>query len=528
MTRADMLTRFHSHKAEWDIIVVGGGATGVGVAIDAASRGYDTLLLEASDFGKGTSSRSTKLVHGGVRYLEQGNVSLVMEALRERGMLRQNAPHLVSDLAFVVPNYDWWEAPFYGLGLKIYNLLSGKYGFGPSKILSREETLVHLPSINREGLRGGVIYYDGQFDDARLLINMVATAAEQGATLLNYVPVTELPKDSEGFINGIVARDLETGDELRAAAKVVVNATGPFTDTLRRLADPAVRPMISPSQGIHLVFDRSFLPGNSAIMVPHTSDGRVMFAIPWHEHTLVGTTDTPIPAATPEPSAQSNEIEFILKTAGEYLHKAPSRADVLSVFTGIRPLVKAGDSANTAALSRDHTIHIDNSGLLNITGGKWTTYRHMAEDCVNHAATLGKLPERDCLTKTLNIHGFHGQAHKFGHLSFYGSDAPLIRELVREDAGLAEALVDALPYTGAEVIWAARNEMARTVEDVLARRTRALFLNSKAALQAAPKVASLMAGELGLDASWEEKQLSHFQQVASHYLLPVPTAGSTS
>src|SRR6266478_4541275 len=314
MTRPEMLNRLHSHQSEWDIIIIGGGATGVGVAIDAASRGYDTLLLEGSDFGKGTSSRSTKLVHGGVRYLEQGNISLVMEALKERGILRQNAPHLVSDLEFIVPNYDWWEAPFYGLGLKIYNILSGKYGFGPSKILSREETLLRLPTINRDGLRGGVVYYDGQFDDARLLINMAATAAEQDATLINYCRVTGLTKDRDGFVNGVTARDEESGHEFAATGKVVVNATGPFTDTLRRLADPSVQAMISPSQGVHLVFDRSFLPVSSAIMVPHTSDGRVMFAIPWHNHTLVGTTDTPIPEPALDPSPLEEEIEFILKT----------------------------------------------------------------------------------------------------------------------------------------------------------------------------------------------------------------------
>src|SRR5579875_1636537 len=519
MTRSEMLNRLRSHAAEWDIVVVGGGATGGGVAIDAASRGYDTLLLEGSDFGKGTSSRSTKLVHGGVRYLEQGNISLVMEALKERGILRQNAPHLVSDLAFVVPNYDWWEAPFYGLGLKVYNLLSGKYGFGPSKILSREETLERLPTINREGLRGGVVYYDGQFDDARLLIHMVQTAGEQGATLLNYCRVTQLTKGSDGFVNGVVAMDGESGEQFVATAKVVVNATGPFTDQVRKLADASIQPMISPSQGVHLVFDRSFLPGNSAIMVPHTSDRRVLFAIPWHNHTLVGTTDTAIPEPVLDPSPMENEIEFILNTASEYLLKKPTREDVLSVFTGIRPLVKAGAAGSTAALSRDHTIHIDESGLLTITGGKWTTYRHMAEDCVNHAAMLGKLPERECVTKRLNIHGFHTQAQRFGSLSVYGSDAPAIQDLVRSRPELSERLAGDLPYTAAEVVWAAQNEMARSVEDVLARRTRALFLNSQAALAAAPRVASLLAQELGFDSRWEEQQLTEFQRAASHYFL---------
>ena len=526
MTRSEMLRRLHSHSAEWDIIIVGGGATGVGVAIDAAARGYDVLLLEGSDFGKGTSSRSTKLVHGGVRYLEQGNVSLVMEALKERGILRQNAPHLVSDLAFIVPNYDWWEAPFYGLGLKIYNILSGKYGFGPSQILSRDETLQRLPTINREGLRGGVVYYDGQFDDARLLINMVATAAEQGAALINYCRVTGLTKDGNGFVNGVAACDEESGDTLAATARVVVNATGAFTDALRRLADPSIEAMIAPSQGVHLVFDRSFLPGRSAIMVPHTSDGRVMFAIPWHGHTLVGTTDTAIPEPTLEPSAMEEEIEFILNTAGQYLHKAPSRGDVLSVFTGIRPLVKAANSSNTAALSRDHTIHIDQSGLLNIAGGKWTTYRNMAEDCVNHAATLGQLPERECVTRQLNIHGFHPQAQKFGQLSFYGSDARAIQELMEREPELAQPVTGALPYVGAEVVWAVRHEMARTVEDILCRRTRALFLNAKAAMEAAPKVASLMAHELEYDSNWESKQLAAFQGVATHFSLDEEPAGT--
>ena len=525
MTRTEMLHRRESHGGAWDIIVVGGGATGVGVAIDAASRGYDTLLLEQSDFGKGTSSRSTKLVHGGVRYLEQGNISLVMEALKERGLLRQNAPHLVSDLAFVVPNYDWWEAPFYGLGLKVYNLLSGKYGFGPSKILSKEETLKLLPTIRTEGLRGGVMYYDGQFDDTRLLINMVTTAFEQGATLLNYTEVTGLLKDDEGFVNGVVARDVQNGQEFTAYGKVVVNATGPFTDSLRREADPSVKPMISPSQGIHLVFDRSFLPSSSAIMVPHTSDGRVMFAIPWHNHTLVGTTDTPIREATLDPAPFEKEVEFILNTAAQYLHKPPTRDDVLSVFVGIRPLVKAGNGGNTAALSRDHTIQIDESGLLNITGGKWTTYRHMAEDCVNHAAMLGKLPEKDCVTKHLNIHGFHSQPSKFGHLAIYGSDAPAIRALIHSNPVLAQRLHPELPYVAGEVVWAAREEMAETLEDVLARRIRALFLNSKAAIEAAPRVAELMGQELGRDRSWIEQQLSEFNYVAERFTLGGVAAG---
>ncbi len=514
-----MLCRVRAHPEKWDMIVVGGGATGVGTAIDAASRGYDVLLLEQSDFGKGTSSRSTKLVHGGVRYLEQGNVSLVMEALKERGLLLQNAPHLVHDLGFVVPNYDWWEAPFYGIGLKLYNVLAGKYGFGTSRILSKEQTLERLPTIQTEGLRGGVIYFDGQFDDARLLINMVTTAFEQGATLVNYVQVTGLTKDGDGYIDGVIARDTESGGEFRAKAKVVINATGAFADDLRRQADPSVQPMIAPSQGVHLVFDRSFLPGDSAMMVPHTSDGRVMFAIPWHGHTLVGTTDTPIPAATLEPVAMEEEIEFILNTASLYLAKKPARSDVLSVFAGVRPLVRSSNIGNTAALSRDHTIHIEQSGLVTIAGGKWTTYRRMAEDCVNQAAMLVELPEKPCVTHHLNIHGSDGNARRFGHRYVYGSDAPAVEALMQSDPELAKPLHAALPYTGAEIVWAARFEMARTVEDVLARRTRALFLNAKAALAMAPCVAELMARELKYDDDWKARQLQAFEETARHYVL---------
>jgi len=523
MNRAEMWRRIEAHPEAWDMVVVGGGATGVGVAIDAAARGYDVLLLEQSDFGKGTSSRSTKLAHGGVRYLEQGNIGLVMEALKERGLLLQNAPHLVHDLAFVVPNYDWWEAPFYGLGLKLYQLLAGKYGFGASRILSREETLAHLPTLKTEGLRGGAVYYDGQFDDARLLIHMVATAFEQGATLLNYVEVTGLTKDAQGFVDGVSARDVETGNEFRAAAKVVINATGAFSDLLRLKAEPDAKPMIVPSQGIHLVFESSFLLGNSAVMVPHTSDGRVLFAIPWHGHTLVGTTDTPIAAATLEPVAMEQEIEFILATAGQYLTKAPTRDDVLSVFAGIRPLVTAttvtSGVVRTAALSRDHVIHIDRSGLVTICGGKWTTYRHMAEDCVDQAATLAQLPEKPCVTHHLHIHGFYDAAKELGPLAVYGSDAREIRKLIETDPGLSEPLHAALPYVKGEVIWAARHEMARTVEDTLARRTRALFLNARAALAMAPAVADLMASELGWDEVTRTKQLAAFRDVASNYVL---------
>ena len=521
MKRSEMLQKATQRTEPWDIIVVGGGATGVGVAVDAATRGYATLLLEQHDFGKGTSSRATKLVHGGVRYLEQGNVSLVMEALKERGLLRQNAPHLVHELAHIVPSYSWWEGPFYGIGLKLYQMLSGKYGFGPSQLLSKEETLKRLPSVNPEGLTGGVVYYDGQFDDTRLLINLVATAAEQGATLLNYAKVTALQKGSDGIVNGVTCQDVETGKVFEAKARVVINATGAFTDSVRQLADKNATRMIAPSQGAHIILDRSFLPGTDAILVPHTKDGRVMFALPWHEHTLVGTTDTPIPEAKLEPVAFEQEVEFMLETAGLYLAKKPTKADILSVWAGVRPLVKIGDGKNTAALSRDHTVHIDQSGLLSIAGGKWTTYRNMAEDAVSQAATLADLPDKSCLTKNLNIHGYTPNAASFGALSFYGTDAVAIRALVDGDAALGQKLDPELPYIAAEVVWAAREEMARSVEDVLARRTRALFLNSKAAVRMAPKAAQLLAKELGRDKAWESDQVEQFNKVAAGFMVKV-------
>jgi glycerol-3-phosphate dehydrogenase len=520
MNRDEMVSRVRNRKEPWDIVVIGGGATGAGVAVDAATRGYDVLLLEREDFGKGTSSRATKLVHGGVRYLEQGNVSLVMEALKERGILLRNAPHIVKDLRFIVPNYSWWEAPFYGIGMKIYDFLAGKYSFGSSKVLSLEETLELLPTIRQDGLRGGVMYHDGQFDDTRLLINLMTTAAEHGATLLNYAGVVELTKDDAGFVKGVTAVDGETGERFSIEARSVVNATGIFTDDTRRLAEPSVEQMMVASQGIHLMFDRSFLIGDTALLVPQTDDGRVLFAVPWHGCTLVGTTDTPIQTVSYEPMPFEEEIEFVLETAGRYLSHKPTRDDILSVFVGIRPLVKAAGAADgkTSSLSRDYTIHIDHSGLLTIVGGKWTTYRHMAEDCVDHATTLGRLDERPCVTATMHIHGYHQHPAELGALSVYGTDAALILELTKKNPELAKPLHPDLPYIAAEVVWAARNEMSRTLDDALARRTRALLLNARAAVTAAPAVAALLAAELGKDSAWEEEQVKSFRAMAAQYI----------
>ncbi|MCB0293698.1 MAG: glycerol-3-phosphate dehydrogenase/oxidase, partial [Calditrichaeota bacterium] len=421
MNRTKMLDILNGPPKFWDIIIIGGGATGLGAAVEAASRGYDTLLLEQHDFAKGTSSRSTKLVHGGVRYLQQGNISLVIEALHERGLLIQNAPHLVSNQAFIVPNYEWWDGPFYGVGLKVYDLLAGKLGLGPSKILSREETLRRIPTLEPEGLRGGVIYYDGQFDDSRLAINLAQTLVDNHGTPLNYMQVTGLLK-SGSVINGVSARDMESGKVYKINGRVVINATGVFTDEIICMDDPAAPRMISPSQGVHIVLDQEFLPGESAVMVPQTDDGRVLFAVPWHNKVVVGTTDTPVENATLEPRAQEEEIHFILKHAAKYLTKDPRREDVQCVFAGLRPLVNLEGMKDSASVSREHHILVSASGLVTITGGKWTTYRKMGEEVIDQAALVAGLNEKASVTKNLRIHGWLKNIDKKDPLHYYGSD----------------------------------------------------------------------------------------------------------
>jgi glycerol-3-phosphate dehydrogenase len=519
MDRRASVEQLTARNQPWDMAVIGGGATGVGIAVDAASRGYSVCLVEQSDFGKGTSSRSTKLVHGGVRYLQQGNVALVMEALKERGILRRNAPHLVHDLAFVVPNYAWWEAPFYGIGMKVYDLLAFRYGFGGSRHLGKEEVLARIPNLEQAGLRGGVLYYDGQFDDARLLINLAQTADGLGAVLVNYAPVIGITRDGHGFVDGLILKDLESGQQHTIRARSVINATGAFCDEVRRIDDPGARAMIAPSQGVHVVLDSSFLSGDAAIMVPHTRDGRVLFAIPWHGRTLVGTTDTPVDRASLEPLPREEEIEFILDTASHYLTRRPTRDDILSVFAGIRPLVKSSDVASTAALSREHTIEVSKSGLLSIAGGKWTTYRRMGEDCVDHAATLAKLPERSCITKTLIIYGYEENAEQFGDLAYYGNVARSLGGLTSAVPELGRRLHPDLPIQAVQVVWAVRHEMARRVDDVLSRRTRALLLNAKAAIAMAPEVARLMAEELKQGETWQKAQVAEFTTLAQGYLV---------
>jgi glycerol-3-phosphate dehydrogenase len=519
MNRDAFLARLLETPERWDIVVVGGGATGLGVALEAAARGYRTLLLEQDDFAKATSSRSTKLVHGGVRYLQQGNVSLVMEALKERGRLLANAPHIAGNLRFVVPVYDWWQGPFYGVGMKLYDLLAGRLGLGPSKLLSREETLRLLPNIEPRGLRNGVIYYDGQFDDARLAIALARTLAAKGGTPLNYAKVTALTKRG-GAVAGVRATDLETGAELEVDARVVVNATGIFSDDVRLLDEPGEERMIQPSQGAHLVLDGSFLQGDAAIMVPKTADGRVLFAVPWHGRTVVGTTDTEIADRPLEPRARPEEVAFLLDHAAVYLARDPSPADVLSVYAGVRPLVRSAADKGTAALARDHVLMISRSNLVTITGGKWTTYRKMAEDTVDAAALVAGLDERPSPTRDLRLHGWVKRpVEAEGLLPLYGADLDGVRAVLAEAPGWDAPMHPRLPYFLGEAAWAARREMARTVEDVLSRRTRALLLDARASMAAAPAVAAILARELGRDRGWEAAQVAAYRDLAQGYLL---------
>ena len=517
--REELVKQIGDPVAIWDLIIIGGGATGLGVAVDAASRGFKTLLLEQSDFAKGTSSRSTKLVHGGVRYLAQGNIGLVVEALRERGILLKNAPHLVRNESFIIPNYSWFNAFFYSIGLSVYDLLAGKRSFGRSRLISRSEVIRRIPNIQQKELKSGVLYHDGQFDDARLAISLALTALEQGATLLNYFRVSSLTKEGTK-INGLIAKDLETNISYTLKAKSVINATGVFVDDILVMDAPEAGPMVRPSQGIHLVFNKSFLGPHDALMIPKTKDGRVLFAIPWHDRTLVGTTDTPLNAHQLEPKALEEEIQFILDTSAVYLTKIPTRKDVLSVFAGLRPLAAPqGENQKTREISRSHKLIVSPSGLITITGGKWTTYRRMAEDVVDKAIRTASLADRTCKTKTLNLHGFRESVEWTDPFFVYGSDTTAVKALVKENPAWKETLDPRLPYIGAEVIWATRHEMARTIEDVLARRTRALFLDARAAIAMAPAVAHLMAKELIKDAGWEKEQVLTFLQVAKNYLV---------
>lgn len=461
MNRQQNIDRIRSRTEPWDIIVTGGGATGVGCALDAATRGLDVLLVERQDFGSGTSSKSTKLVHGGVRYLKQGNISLVLEALRERATLLRNAPHVVHKQEFIVPCYSLWQKMFYGIGLKVYDLLSGKASLDKSRILSRDETIDQLPGVNQDGLVGGVLYMDGQFDDTRLLIDMAVTADRNGACMVNYLSVESLVKDADGS-TVVELNDSIANDVFETKAKVVINATGAFCDAVRQMSDDKAKPVVTFARGSHIVLSKYFLPSNAALMIPKTSDGRVLFCIPWLGHTLIGTTDVPCETAELGESITDEEIDFLLETAGSYLADPPTRDDILSKFAGVRPLVSRSDTTNTSQLSRSHELFIDANGLITITGGKWTTYREMAEQAVDAAIKIGRLNASECMTKTLSI------------------DAP--------PTSIGELLDADMPYSSGDIKRAFEVEMAQTADDVLSRRTRISFLNERIAEELTTKI----------------------------------------
>jgi len=512
--RAEILRRL-GEQAEWDVLVIGGGATGLGAAVEAASRGYRTALVERADFAKGTSSRSTKLVHGGVRYLEQMNITLVLDALQERGHMLENAPHIVHNLSFVVPIFDYFGLPYYGFGLKVYELLSGKLSFGASKMLSPEKTLAMLPGVAESGLRGGVLYQDGQFDDARYAISLLRTFEELGGVAANYVEATELIEHN-GKLVGIRARDREGDAECELRAKAVINATGVFTEGILAMEGDR-ESLLSVSQGSHFVLPHDFLPSTNAMMIPKTSDGRVLFAIPWHGATVVGTTDEAVDGPSVEPRAMEVERRFLREHIEKYLGRRPKSEEILSVWSGLRPLVRKGGGA-TSKLSRDHTILVRPSGLVTITGGKWTTYRRMGQDVVNRAAEVAGLKKEPSRTRALRLHGWTKDVAAVESERVYGSDLALIEKLSDEDPSLTTLLHPRLPYRLREVVWAARHEMARTVEDVLARRLRALFLDARAAIEAAPAVANVLARELGRDEAWKARDLEDFYNVARGYV----------
>ena len=510
MNRAHAIATLLEQPTLWDVLVIGGGATGLGVAVDGAARGLKTALVEQGDFAKGTSSRSTKLIHGGFRYLKQGNFALVRESLRERGLLLRNAPHLVRPLNFIVPCYHWWEAPYYGLGLKLYDWFAGDLGLAPSRWLTRTHALDALPNVKLDSLRSGIGYQDGQFDDTRLAISLAQTAATLGASVANYVRVLALEK-REGRICGARVCDTESGKEFPVHARVVINATGVFTDTVRRMDEPSAPPVIAASQGAHLVLPGEFLGGDTALMVPRTDDGRVLFVIPWQDRVLVGTTDTAVSDTPLEPRPLAAEINFLLKHAAQYLTKAPTAADILSVSAGLRPLVKLPGANSTAALPRDHVVLVSAGGLVSIAGGKWTTYRKMAADAVDRAMQVAGLPEKPCATESLRLADTRRRS---------GQSALETLPAINGHGPRTRRLHPNLSLTADDVLHAARHEMARTVEDVLARRSRALLLDARAAAEVAPSVAALLTRGFGRGSVWEAEQVAVFRELAKGYLPP--------
>lgn len=518
LTRELLLTQIKDEHLVWDILVIGGGATGLGVALDAVSRGYKTLLIDQADFAKGTSSRSTKLIHGGVRYLAQGNIRLVREASVERGLLARNAPHLVKDQTFIIPVYSYWDLTKYTVGLKLYDWISGKLSLGASSLISRKKTLESVPGIKPEGLLGGVMYHDGQFDDSRLAINLVQTILENGGCPVNYMKVVGLLKGQDKKINGAVIEDAESGKKYPIKTRSVVNATGVFVDTIMQMDNSSGKKTICVSQGVHLVLDKKFYPSSHALVIPKTSDGRVLFAVPWHNRVVTGTTDTLISEPSLEPHALEEEITFILDTIASYLTVKPQRSDVLSVFAGLRPLAAPKEGKQkTKEISRSHKIIVSPSKLITILGGKWTTYRKMGEDVVDRIEKELNWQHIKTRTATMHICGYKKEVNWNDPLYFYGSDTVKIRLLINETA--SDWISESLYIHKIQVIWAVKYEMARTVEDVLSRRTRALILNARESIRIAPEVAKIMAAELNRDEQWISNQVIEYTKLANQYIL---------
>ncbi len=518
MLRAEILKNFEAqNQTTWDFVIIGGGATGLGTAIEATTRGYKTLLLEQSDFAKSTSSKSTKLVHGGVRYLAQGYVDLVREACKERGLLLQNAPHLTKNLSFVIPIYTWWDKLLYTVGLKFYDILAGKLSLGKSIPISKSETIKRLPTIKKVGLKGGILYHDGQFDDSRLALNMAQTAIENGATVINYAKVIKLKKDANGKLNGAIFQDIESKKEYEIKTKAIVNATGVFADDVNKMDHGTDHKTISPSQGVHIMIDKKFCPTDSAIMIPKTSDGRVLFAVPWHDKIILGTTDTPVKQESLEPKPTEQEINFILETARDYMNPAPTRKDILSIFAGLRPLAATKEGAKTKEVSRSHKVITSESGLVSIIGGKWTTYRKMGEDVVEKTEEIMKFPHKKSNTEYLKIHGYRKDIDYNDPMYYYGTDKEKILELSEKIENGNEVISKAQKIIKAQIVWAVKNEMALNIEDFLSRRTRLLLLDQKEAIQIAPIVAEIMAKELGKDEAWQKNEIDNFKKIAEIY-----------
>ncbi|MBK8518160.1 MAG: glycerol-3-phosphate dehydrogenase/oxidase [Saprospiraceae bacterium] len=479
----------------WDIVVIGGGATGLGSALDAASRGYKVLCVEKTDFSKGTSSRSTKLIHGGVRYLEQGNFSMVKHALQERWVLLNNASEATKKLSFVLPVYSWWQFFYYGLGLMLYDFLSGKFSIGKTRLMNKESVLKKIPDLHTDSLKGGIRYFDGQFDDSQICIALARTAISQGATVVNHMAAESfIYQDNK--ISGLNLRDTLINKPYTVHCKTTINATGVFVDKVMNKDTPHHESLVSPSQGIHIVIHKKFYMSQHAMLIPKTTDGRVLFAVPWHDQVIIGTTDSKTDLILEEPVATKEEINFVIENFNSYMTHHLTLHDIQSVYAGLRPLVKKKNITSTADLVRDHTIVVSDSGLVTITGGKWTTYRKMARDVVNRAIRTSSLHYERSQTKSLHL---------------------IIK--TNEDTTNQSVIIHPdFPYTTSDVHFAIDEEMACTLEDILARRVRLLFLDAKAAMKVAPDVCKILQTRFNHSDEWYKSELETFYLTAKKYL----------